>query len=67
MTDEDETILIPVVSAADAVEPRGATGTRRERRMAARRPGGSWPWLLYALVVAIVIGAAATLAVEGVS
>jgi hypothetical protein len=75
MSDDDDTILIPVVGAADASpsrEPAAAvarpvTGTRRERRLASRRTGGSWPWLLYALVVAVVIVAAATLAVEGVS
>jgi hypothetical protein len=75
MTDEDDTILIPVVGAADAspsrepapVVARPVTGTRRERRLASRRTGGSWPWLVYALVVVGVIAAAGALAVEGVS
>jgi hypothetical protein len=75
MSDDDDTILIPVVGGADAspsrepatVVARPVTGTRRERRLASRRTGGSWPWLLYALVVAVVIAAAAALAVEGVA
>jgi len=75
MSDDDDTILIPVVGPADASpsrEPvtalaRPATGTRRERRLASRRTGGSWPWLIYALVFAAVIAGAASLAVAGVS
>lgn len=75
MSDDDETILVPVVGPADASptrEPLPAvaspvTGTRRERRMASRRTGGSWPWLIFALVVAAVIAGAAALAVAGVS
>lgn len=56
MTDEDATVLIPVVGGP----------TRRERQASARRPRLQWQWLAYGAAVALLIVGASLLAVSGV-
>lgn len=60
MSDDDPTVLMASVGM-----------TRRDRRLASertrRRRGGTFGWLVYALVFAGTIAVAALLAVEGVS